>query len=134
MTMWLPIAVVPTIIPAGIAAIFSHQAANTVRPLASALVVANGLQGTFFPCRGVLQKSGGGANLRHNIEMGPPAFAPLCSPAWSVGWPSSHHSCAARVTDAIFGRPVGAVRRPTGGWRPILDVNRAVGLIFALTA
>jgi hypothetical protein len=75
--MWLPIAVVPTIIPAGIAAVFSRRAAKTVLPLASALVVANGLQGTFFHWRGVLQKPGGRSNLRYNIEMGPPAFAPL---------------------------------------------------------
>jgi hypothetical protein len=75
--MWLPIAIVPTIIPAGIAAVFSRRAAKTVLPLASALVVANGLQGTFFHWRGVLQKPGGGSNLRYNIEMGPPAFAPL---------------------------------------------------------
>jgi hypothetical protein len=75
--MWLPIAIVPTIIPAGIAAVFSRRAAKTVLPLASALVVANGLQGTFFHWRGVLQKPGGRSNLRYNIEMGPPAFAPL---------------------------------------------------------
>jgi hypothetical protein len=75
--MWLPIAVMPTIVPAGVAAVFSRRAAKTVLPLASALVVANGLQGTFFHWRGVLKKPGGRANLRYNIEMGPPAFAPL---------------------------------------------------------
>jgi hypothetical protein len=75
--MWLPIAVVPTIVPAGIASVFSRRAAKTVLPLASALVVANGLQGTFFHWRGVLKKPGGGGNLRYNIEMGPPAFAPM---------------------------------------------------------
>ena len=63
--------------PAGVAAVFSRRAAKTVLPLASALVVANGLQGTFFHWRGVLKKPGGKANLRYNIEMGPPAFAPL---------------------------------------------------------
>jgi hypothetical protein len=74
--MWVPIGVVPTIIPAGIAAVFSRRAAKTVLPLASALVVANGLQG-FFHWRGVLQKPGGSHNLRYNMERGPPAFAPL---------------------------------------------------------
>lgn len=75
--MWVPIAVMPSMIPAGVAAVFSRRAAKTVLPLASALVVANGLQGTFLHFRGILQKPGGAANLRYNVEMGPPAFAPL---------------------------------------------------------
>jgi hypothetical protein len=75
--MWWPIVIVPTVIPAGVAAVFSRRAAKTVLPLASAIVVANGLQGTFFHWRGILQKPGGKANLAYNVEMGPPAFAPL---------------------------------------------------------
>jgi hypothetical protein len=75
--MWWPIVIVPTIVPAGIAAVFSRRAAKTVLPVASAIVVANGLQGTFLHWRGILQKPGGRANLAYNIEMGPPAFAPL---------------------------------------------------------
>ena len=75
--MWIPVAVVPTMIPAGVAGVVSKRAAKTVLPLASALVVANGLQGTFLHARGILQKPGGARNLRYNIEMGPPAFAPL---------------------------------------------------------
>jgi hypothetical protein len=75
--MWWPIVIMPTVIPAGIAAVFSRRAAKTVLPLASAVVVINGLQGTFLHWRGILQKPGGSANLAYNIEMGPPAFAPL---------------------------------------------------------
>jgi hypothetical protein len=75
--MWWPIVVVPTVLPAGVAAVLSHRAAQTVLPIASALVVANGLQGTYLHWRGILQKPGGPSNLRYNIEMGPPAFAPL---------------------------------------------------------
>jgi hypothetical protein len=75
--MWWPIVVVPTLAPAGIAAVFSRRAAKTVLPLASAVVVANGLQGTYLHWRGILQKPGGWNNLRYNAEMGPPAFAPL---------------------------------------------------------
>lgn len=41
--MWLPIVIVPTVIPAGIAAIFSERAARTVLPITSALIVASGL-------------------------------------------------------------------------------------------
>ncbi len=56
---------------------FSRRAAKTVLPLASAVVVVNGLQGTYLHWRGILQKPGGRKNLRYNAEMGPPAFAPL---------------------------------------------------------
>jgi hypothetical protein len=75
--MWWPIVIVPTIIPAGIAAIISPVAARTVLPAASLLVVVNGLQGTFLHARGVLAKPGGARNLRYNLEMGPPLFAPM---------------------------------------------------------
>jgi hypothetical protein len=75
--MWVPIVVVPTVIPAGIAAVGSPRAARTVLPVASLLVVANGLQGFYLHCRGVHQKPGGFHNLRYNLEMGPPIFAPL---------------------------------------------------------
>ena len=75
--MWWPIVIVPAIVAAGIAAIVSPRAARTVLPLASVLVVANGLQGTYLHARGVLAKPGGTRNLRYNLEMGPPLFAPL---------------------------------------------------------
>lgn len=75
--MWWPIVIVPLMAPAGIAAVVSRRAAKTVLPVASALVVANGLQGTFLHVRGILQKPGGTSNLVYNIEMGPPLFAPL---------------------------------------------------------
>jgi hypothetical protein len=73
--MWWPIVVVPTAIPAGVAAVFSRRAAHTVLPLASAAIVANGLQGTYLHWRGVAQRPGG--ITRYNMEAGPPVFAPL---------------------------------------------------------
>ncbi|HEU5007377.1 MAG TPA: hypothetical protein VFT67_10410 [Jatrophihabitantaceae bacterium] len=73
--MWWPIFVVPAAIPSGIAAVFSRRAAKTVLPFASALIVANGLQGTYLHLRGVKQRPGGWT--RYNIEGGPPVFAPL---------------------------------------------------------
>ncbi len=76
-TMWWPIFVMPTLIPAGIAAVFSRRAAKTVLPAASALVVANGLQGTYLHARGIAQKPGGWGLGMYNVEMGPPLFAPL---------------------------------------------------------
>jgi hypothetical protein len=75
--MWWPIAIIPTMAPAGVAAVFSRNAAKTVLPVASAIVVANGLQGTYLHWRGIMQKPGGRSNLLYNIEMGPPMFAPL---------------------------------------------------------
>jgi hypothetical protein len=73
--MWWPMVIVPSAIPAGIAAVFSRRAAHTVLPLASAAIVANGLQGTYLHLRGVAQRPGG--ITRYNLESGPPVFAPL---------------------------------------------------------
>jgi hypothetical protein len=75
--MWWPIVIMPTLVPTGVAAVFSHRAAKTVLPLASAVVVANGLQGTYLHARGIAQKPGGWRNWRYNMEMGPPLLAPL---------------------------------------------------------
>jgi len=73
---WWPIFIVPTLLPAGVAAVLSRRAARTVLPAASLLVIANGLQGTYLHVRGIRRKPGGLKNLRYNLEMGPPAFAP----------------------------------------------------------
>jgi hypothetical protein len=51
--------------------------AKTALPLTSAAIVANGVQGTYLHARGISQKPGGFSNLRYNLEMGPPLFAPL---------------------------------------------------------
>lgn len=74
--MWWPIFIVPTLLPAGIAAVFSRRAAKTVLPAASLLIIANGAQGTHLHLRGIRRKPGGLRNFRYNVEMGPPAFAP----------------------------------------------------------
>lgn len=75
--MWVPIGVVPVLVPLGIASVFSRRVARSALPTASAVVVLNGLQGTYLHLRGVVQKPGGLSNARYNLEMGPPAFAPL---------------------------------------------------------
>ena len=75
--MWWPVAVIPTLVPTGIAAVFSRRIAKTLLPAASALVVANGLQGTYLHARGIAQKPGGWKMAAYNLEMGPPLFAPL---------------------------------------------------------
>ncbi|KGI70459.1 hypothetical protein MJO55_27120 [Mycolicibacterium rufum] len=73
--MYWPVVIVPTAVPAGVAAFFSRRAAHTVLPAASALIVANGVQGTYLHWRGISQRPGG--LTRYNMESGPPAFAPL---------------------------------------------------------
>jgi len=75
--MWLPVALGPFGLGAGVAGFFSKRAAKTALPFVSALVVANGLQGTYLHARGVSQRPGGWRLARYNIEMGPPLLAPL---------------------------------------------------------
>jgi hypothetical protein len=74
--MWWPVVIIPTLVPAGIAAVFSRRAAKTVLPLASIVVIANGVQGTYLHARGIAQKPGGWKMAAYNLEMGPPLFAP----------------------------------------------------------
>jgi hypothetical protein len=75
--MWVPVAIGPVGAVAGVAAVVSRRAAKTALPLASAAIVANGLQGTYLHARGIAQKPGGWRNARYNLEMGPPLLAPL---------------------------------------------------------
>ena len=56
---------------------FSRRLAKTVLPIASAVVVANGIQGTYLHVRGIAQRPGGWRYARYNVEMGPPLFAPM---------------------------------------------------------
>src|SRR3954447_11761717 len=50
--MWLPVALGPVGAAAGVGAVVSERAAHTALPLASAAIVANGLQGTYLHARG----------------------------------------------------------------------------------
>jgi hypothetical protein len=75
--MWVPVALGPVGAAAGVAGFFSRRMAKTALPLTSAVIVANGLQGTYLHARGIAQKPGGWSNARYNMEMGPPLFAPL---------------------------------------------------------
>ena len=75
--MWAPVALGPIGAAAGIAGFFSRRMAKTALPVASAIIVINGLQGTFLHARGIAQKPGGWSNARYNMEMGPPVLAPL---------------------------------------------------------
>ena len=53
------------------------RAAKTVLPLASAAIVANGLQGTYLHCAGHRAEARAAGDGRYNMETGPPLFAPL---------------------------------------------------------
>jgi hypothetical protein len=75
--MYVPVALGPVGAAAGVAGFFSKRMAKTALPFASAVIVANGLQGTYLHARGIAQKPGGFSNLRYNMEMGPPLLAPL---------------------------------------------------------
>ncbi|NVM98692.1 hypothetical protein G6035_08490 [Arthrobacter sp. SDTb3-6] len=75
--MWAPVVLGPVGAAAGVAGFFSRRMAKTALPVASALIVANGLQGTWLHARGIAEKPGGFGNLRYNMEMGPPLLAPL---------------------------------------------------------
>jgi hypothetical protein len=75
--MYTPIIVGPIAAASGIAGFASHRLAKTVLPVMSAIVVANGVQGTLLHARGIGQKPGGWKNFRYNMEMGPPLMAPL---------------------------------------------------------
>ena len=75
--MWVPVVLGPVGAAAGVAGFFSQRLAKTALPLASAVIVGNGLQGTYLHGRGIAQKPGGWSNFRYNMEMGPPLMAPL---------------------------------------------------------
>jgi hypothetical protein len=75
--MWVPVVLGPVGAAAGLAGFFSRRMAKTALPIASAAIVANGLQGTYLHARGIAQKPGGWSNARYNMEMGPPVLAPL---------------------------------------------------------
>lgn len=74
--MWVPIALTPVLSAAAVGGVFSRRLAKTALPLASLLVLANSVQGTYLHVRGIAQRPGGWKLVRYNAEMGPPLFAP----------------------------------------------------------
>lgn len=75
--MWAPIVTGPVGIAAGVAGFASHRMAKTALPVASFIILANGVQGLWLHGRDIHQKPGGWRNFRYNLEMGPPLMAPL---------------------------------------------------------
>jgi hypothetical protein len=62
---------------AAIAAAVSERAATHVLPIASIATLGDGILGFLLHLRGIRDMPGGLQNLRFNITMGPPLFAPL---------------------------------------------------------
>lgn len=75
--MWAPVVLGPIGAAAGVAGVASARMAHTALPLASAVIIANGLQGTYLHLRGIAQRPGGFKEFRYNVEVGPPLLAPL---------------------------------------------------------
>lgn len=75
--MWAPVVLGPVGAIAGVGGFASPRLAKTLLPVASAIIMANGVQGFVLHIRGVGQKPGGWKNWQYNLEMGPPVLAPL---------------------------------------------------------
>ena len=68
--MWLPVALGPIGAAAGVAGVLSQRMAKTALPIASAAIVANGLQGTYLHARGSRRSRAGGATRATTSRWG----------------------------------------------------------------
>jgi hypothetical protein len=75
--MWTPVWVTPFMVVAAVGAAVSERMARLVLPVVSLVTLLDGMLGFLLHLRGIRQMPGGFANLRFNITMGPPLFAPL---------------------------------------------------------
>ena len=74
---WSPILLTPLMLIATLGARRSRRIANTLLPLASAVLMLDGVVGFGYHTRGILARSGGNKKPLYNIIYGPPVFAPL---------------------------------------------------------
>ncbi len=75
--MWTPVWVTPPLLVAGVGAAISERVARVVLPIAALATLLDALLGFLLHLQGIKRMPGGFANLRFNITMGPPLFAPL---------------------------------------------------------
>lgn len=75
--MWTPVWVTPLMVVGAAGAAVSERVAETVLPMASLVTFADGLLGFVLHLQGIRRMPGGFSNLRFNLTMGPPLFAPL---------------------------------------------------------
>ena len=74
---WSPVLLSPLMIFAALGSLRSKRMANTVLPAASAMLMLNGVVGTYYHARGIAKRSGGLRKPLYNILYGPPIFAPM---------------------------------------------------------
>ena len=121
--MWVPVALGPVGAAAGVAGFFSRRMAKTALPVASAAIVANGLQGTYLHARGIAQKPGGWPTPATTWRWGRRCW-PRCWSPWSAGWACWPRSCGGSGEPAAAAgqRPVPRLRRPAAQarhWDPV---------------
>ena len=75
--MWTPIWTSFPMVGAAVGAIRSPKVARSLLPLVSVVTFVDGLLGFFLHLRGISRMPGGFSNLRFNLTIGPPLFAPL---------------------------------------------------------
>lgn len=75
--MWSPVLVSLPMLIAGMGAIASKGVARFLLPIAAAMSFFDGLLGFLLHLRGIKRMPGGFTNLRFNLTLGPPLFAPL---------------------------------------------------------
>jgi hypothetical protein len=74
---WSPILLTPLMLVATLGARSSVRIANTLLPVASAVLMLDGVVGFGYHIRGILHRPGGEKKPLYNILYGPPIFAPL---------------------------------------------------------
>jgi len=74
---WIPIALTPPLIAAGVGSFYSPKIARTFLPVISGVAIAAGGVGFYYHVRGTLRRPGGMKLPFYNLVYGPPAFAPL---------------------------------------------------------
>jgi hypothetical protein len=75
--MWTPVWATPPMVVAGIGAAPSQRVARQVLPVMSTVTFLDGLLRFMLHLRGILRMPGHFTNLRFNLMIGPPLFAPL---------------------------------------------------------
>jgi hypothetical protein len=74
---WSPVLMTPLMLVACIGAHRTKRLALTLLPVASALLMLDGVIGFGYHARGILRRPGGKKKPLYNILYGPPIFAPL---------------------------------------------------------
>lgn len=75
--MWTPIWLTLPMVVATAAAAVNEDVARKVLPVASVVILADGVAGFVLHLRGIGRMPGGFRNLDFNLTIGPPLFAPL---------------------------------------------------------